>query len=163
MTQRSIGDSNVMTKAPGDLELIEPATWTRLELLNALIRPTLELPFNQATAEQIAQQLNVHWVTVYRYRQRLLGDGVATALLGHSRGFPSGSSRLSAEQEAIIDQVIGRLARGTTKLRVIDVVEEIAQRCRIENVSTPSRTSIDRRLHRLTPVSKHEYSANMHE
>jgi putative transposase len=35
---------------------------------------------------------------------------------------------------------------------VIDVVEEIAQRCRIENVSTPSRPSIDRRLHRLTPA-----------
>lgn len=35
---------------------------------------------------------------------------------------------------------------------MIDVVEEIAQRCRIENIATPSRPSIDRRLHRLTPA-----------
>ncbi|MFD2272607.1 helix-turn-helix domain-containing protein [Undibacterium arcticum] len=152
MTQRSSGDSNVMAKVPGELELIDSTTWTRLALLDAAIRPTLALPFNQAMAEQIAHQLNVHWGTVYRYRQRLLAEGIATALFGRSRGFPSGSSRLSPEQEAIIDKVIGRLARGAAKLRVIDVVEEIAQRCRIENVSTPSRPSIDRRLHRLTPA-----------
>ena len=154
MAQRSSGDSNVMSKIPGALERIDSTTWTRLELLNAWIRPTLELPFNQAMAEHVAQQLNVHWVTVYRYRQRLLGAGIATSLFGRNRGFPTGASRLSAEQESIIDKVIGKLSRGTTKLRVIEVFEEVAQRCRTENISTPSRSSIDRRLQRLAPVDR---------
>jgi putative transposase len=152
MTQSSSGNSNVVSKAPGDLELIDTTAWTRLELLDAAIRPTLGLAFNRALAEQIAQQLQVHWGTVYRYRQRLSAEGTATALLGRNRGFPTGSSRLSPEQEAIIDKVIGQLSRGAKKQRVIDVVEEIARRCRTENVSTPSRPSIDRRLHRLAPA-----------
>ncbi|MBC7500584.1 MAG: transposase [Herminiimonas sp.] len=152
MVQRNAGDSNVMSKAPGALERIDHSTWSRLEVLNALIRPTLEHPFNQTQAEQIALQINVHWVTVYLYRRRLLGEGIATALVGRSRGFPSGASRLSNEQEAIIDKVIGRLARGGTKLRVIAVFEEVAQRCRINNLPTPSRSSIDRRLRRLVPA-----------
>jgi hypothetical protein len=66
MTQRSNCDSNVTAKVPGELELIDPTTWTRVELLDAAIRPTLELPFNQTLAEQIAQHLHMHWVTVVR-------------------------------------------------------------------------------------------------
>lgn len=152
MTQRSSGDSNVMAKAPGALELIDSTTWAHLELLDAAIRPTLALPFSRAMAKQIAQQLQVHWVTVYRYRQRLESEGIVTAILGRDRGFPTGSSRLSPEQEAVIDKVIGRLSRGATKLRVIDVFEEVAQRCRTDQLSTPSRSAIDRRLKRLVPA-----------
>ena len=152
MPQRSNCDSNVTAKVSGELELIAPTTWTRLELLDAAIRPTLGIPFNQAMAQQIAQQLQVHWVTVYRYRRRLLGEGIATALLGRGRGFPTGSSKLSPEQESIIDKVISRLARGAIKLRGIDVFEEVAQRCRTDQLSAPSRNAIDRRLRQLAPT-----------
>ena len=82
MTQRSSGNSNVVSKAPGELELIDTTAWTRLKLLDAAIRPTLGLAFNKALAEQIAQQLQVHWGTVYRYRQRLSAEGTTIALLG---------------------------------------------------------------------------------
>lgn len=152
MRRRSISASNVTGKAPGPLEVMASAKWNRLALLNALIRPTLDYPFNQQVAERIAKRLDVHWVTVYRYRQRLLGEGVATAILGRVRGFPKGSSRLSPEHDAIIEKVIRRLARGPTQLRVIDVVEEVAQRCRAKQLSTPSRGAIDRRLQRLIPA-----------
>lgn len=73
MQRRSISASNVTGKAPGPLEVMASAKWNRLALLNALIRPTLDYPFNQQVAERIAKRLDVHWVTVYRYRQRLLG------------------------------------------------------------------------------------------
>lgn len=152
MTRRSITNSNVLSKTSGALELIDMPKWTHVEALDAQIRPTLALPPDRIEAKRIAQQLGVHWTTVYRYRRRLLNGGVATAFLGRGRGFPVGSSRLSPEQEAIIDDVIGRLARGTTKLRVIDALEEVAQRCRTVQLSSPSRSAIDRRLQRTAPA-----------
>ena len=48
--------------------------------------------------------------------------------------------------------MIRRLARDPTQLRVIDVVEEVAQRCRAKQLSTPSRGAIDRRLQHLIPA-----------
>jgi putative transposase len=141
MTRRNIGNSFVMGKVPGHLEQIEAAAWSRLERLNREIRPTLAHPFSQKMAEQIASEIGVHWVTVYRYRQRLLAADIATAIVGRKRGFPTGSSRLSPAHEAVIEKVIARLGRGTKKLRLIDVIDAIAQRCRSEGLSTPTRSS----------------------
>ena len=152
MTRRSISNSNVLSKTSGALGLIETSKWTRVEALEAHIRPTLDLPLNRIEAKRIAQQLGVHWTTVYRYRRGLLNEGVATTILGRGRGFPVGSSRLTPEHEAIIDDVIGRLARGPTKLRVIDVLEEVEQRCRRVQLRTPSRSAIDRRLQQMAPA-----------
>jgi hypothetical protein len=133
MTRRNIGNSFVMGKVPGHLEQIEAAAWSRLE--------RLAHPFSQKMAEQIASEIGVHWVTVYRYRQRLLAADIATAIVGRKRGFPTGSSRLSPAHEAVIEKVIARLGRGTKKLRLIDVIDAIAQRCRSEGLSTPTRSS----------------------
>src|ERR1019366_1476492 len=121
MVRRSIGASNVTSKTQGELERVDPQKWARVELLNSLIRPTLEHPFDKNQAEQIAQLLKVHWTTVFRYRRRLLIADTATAVVGRKRGFPAGSTRLTPDQEAVIDKVIARLLRGATKLRVIDV------------------------------------------
>lgn len=52
----------------------------------------------------------------------------------------------------LIDGVVERLARGAKKLRVIDVCEEVARRCRSEGIDIPSRRSVDRRLQRLAPT-----------
>jgi putative transposase len=152
MAQRSKRDANVLGKAPGALECIDATNWTRIEFVSALIRPTLESALPMSEARNIADQLNIHWTSVYRYRRRLLAAGTATALLGRVRGYPTGSSRLSPEQESVIEKVIARLARRAKKLRVIDVFEEVVQRCRISNIPPPSRRSVDRRLERQAPA-----------
>ena len=76
MTRRSIGDSNVMGKMSSELEQISSTNWSRLQLLDAAIRPTLACPLSQSVAEKIASDLGLHWVTVYSYRQRLLASNV---------------------------------------------------------------------------------------
>jgi hypothetical protein len=68
MTRRSITNSNVLSKTSGELNLIDTPKWAHVEALEAQIRPTLALPLDRIEAKRIAQQLGVHWVTVYRYR-----------------------------------------------------------------------------------------------
>lgn len=82
MVRRGKNSPIVISKTEGSLSRIDPEKWTRIENLDALVRPTLEQSFSKAQAEQIARQLGVHWGTVYRYRRRLLDQGVATG--GHA-------------------------------------------------------------------------------
>ena len=82
MARRSIGDSNVMGKTPTELEQMSSTTWSWLQILEAAIRPTLACPLSQSSAEKIAEDLGLHWVTIYRYRQRLLAVNVMNAKAG---------------------------------------------------------------------------------
>ena len=59
--------------------------------------------------------------------------------------------RLHDEPHAVTLQVIERLQRQDRRLRVIDVVAEIEQRCRELKIPPPHRRSIDRRIERFAP------------
>ncbi len=152
MVQRNITHSKVISSTEGSLSSIALKKWERVEQIDALVRPTLEQEFGKIQAQEIAKMLRVHWTTVYRYRRRLLDQEIASAVVGRSAGFPSGSTRLSAAQKSIVDQVIERLSRRTKKLRVVDVCDEVARRCRTDGVLMPSRSSIDRCLRRMVPT-----------
>jgi len=152
MVQRNIIYSKVISSTEGSLSSIALKKWERVEQIDALVRPTLEQEFGKIQAQEIAKKLRVHWTTVYRYRRRLLDQDIASAVVGRSAGFPSGSTRLSAAQKSIVDQVIERLSRRSKKLRVVDVCDEVARRCRTDGVLMPSRSSIDRCLRRMVPT-----------
>jgi putative transposase len=152
MVQRKINHSRVISSTQGSLSDIEPKKWERIALIDALVRPTLEQEFGKIQAQEIAARLQIHWTTVYRYRRRLLDLDLASAVVGRSPGFPTGSTRLSVAQKSIVDQVIERLSRKLKKIRVVDVCDEVARRCRIDGILMPSRSSIDRCLRRTVPT-----------
>ena len=76
-------------------------------------------------------------------------------MLGHKRGWKPAASRLSAEQEQAIADAVRRLRKKPGPVRVIDLVEEVAVRCRLLKVPCPSRPAIDRRLKRSAGVKVH--------
>jgi len=159
MVRRNINNAKVMSRTQGSLSDVDSKKWARIEQIDMLIRPTLEQELGKIPAQEIANKLQIHWTTVYRYRRRLLNQDLASAMVGRPSGFPSGSTRLSAAQKAIVDQVIERLARRSKKLRVVDVCDEVARRCRTDGILTPSRSSIDRCLRRVVPnlvMRRHE-------
>ena len=106
-------------------------------------------------AIHLAEHLSVSWRTIYRYRDRLREADEALAVLGHKRGWKPAASRLSAEQEQAIADAVRRLRKKPGPVRVIDLVEEVAVRCRLLKVPCPSRPAIDRRLKRSAGVKVH--------
>ena len=61
-----------------------------------------------------------------------------TAIAGRPRGWKPLASRLSAKQEQGIEEAINVLRKKHGLLRVVDLVEEVAARCRLLRVPCPA-------------------------
>ena len=132
----------------GSIEQVASKRWRQLERVAQTLRFLGDTPMTQAPAERLAQRFGVHWATIYRYRTRLIEIDEATAVGGRTRGWKPLASRLSAKQEQGIEEAINALRKRPGPLRVVDLVEEVAARCRLLHVPCPSRPAIDRRARR---------------
>lgn len=129
--------------------------WRQLERIVQDLRSLGESPLIQARAERLAQRFGVHRATIYRYRARLAAVDETMAIAGRARGWKPQSSRLSVKQERGIEEAINVLRKKPGPVRVIDLVEEVAVRCRLLRVPCPSRPAIDRRLKRSPGLKVH--------
>ena len=145
----------VRGRAPGALEGVASKRWRQLERVAQALRSLGDTPMTHARAERLAQRFGVHRATIYRYRSRLAQMDEATAIAGRTRGWKPLSSRLSAKQEQGIEEAINVLRKKHGPVRVVDLVEEVAARCRLLRVPCPSRPAIDRRLKRSSGLKVH--------
>ncbi len=145
----------VRGRAPGALEGVASKRWRQLERVAQALRSLGDTPMTHARAERLAQRFGVHRATIYRYRSRLAQIDEATAIAGRTRGWKPLSSRLSAKQEQGIEEAINVLRKKHGPVRVVDLVEEVAARCRLLRVPCPSRPAIDRRLKRSSGLKVH--------
>jgi putative transposase len=139
----------------GGLESVSAKRWQQLERIAQALRSLGETALTQARAERLAQRFSVHWATIYRYRSRLAAVDETIAIAGRTRGWKPQSSRLSVKQERGIEEAINVLRKKPGPVRVIDLVEEVAVRCRLLRVPCPSRPAIDRRLKRSAGLKVH--------
>lgn len=146
---------SVRGRSPGALEGVASKRWTRLERVAQALRSLGDTQMTQARAERLAARFGVHWVTIYRYRARLGQVDEATAIAGRTRGWKPLASRLSVKQEQSIGEAINALRKKAGPTRVVDLVEEVAARCRLLGVPCPSRPAIDRRLKRSSALMVH--------
>ena len=105
-----------------------------LERVAEALRSLGDEPMTQARAERLALRFGVHWATIYRYRSRLAEIDETTAIAGRTRGWKPLASRLSSKQDQGIEEAINDLRKKPGPLRVVDLVEEVAARCRLLRV-----------------------------
>src|SRR5450755_726904 len=145
----------VRGRASGSLEGVASKRWRQLERVAQALRSLGDTPMTHVRAERLAQRFGVHRATIYRYRARLAEIDEATAIAGRTRGWKPLASRLSAKQEQGIEEAINALRKKPGPLRVVDLVEEVAARCRLIRVPCPSRPAIDRRVKRSSGLKVH--------
>ena len=92
---------------------------------------------------------------INRYRSCLAEVDEATAIAGRTRGWKPLASRLSAKQEQGVEEAINALRKKPGPLRVVDLVEEVAARCRLLRVPCPFPLAIDRRVKRSSGLKVH--------
>lgn len=151
MVRRSKSIYGVIGQVPSPLEGIPSKIWRRAETLAALLRPTMDKPLTLSRATRLARLAKLSVASVYRYRQRFADEQHVTSLLPRPSGFRESDSRLATEQHTVILQVIEQLQQLGHRLRVIDVVAEVQQRCRVLKLEPPSRRAVDRRIERFAP------------
>ncbi len=135
----------VLNRAPGELEGVEDLRWAELARRASILRSAGDGQLPRSTAEGLARDLQVHWTTVYRWRNRLLQSGLVTGLEDRGRGFPSTHGRLSQEQEKLVSEVIEQRLRHHRLCRPVDLAEEVCRRCAAANLPSPSRSTVMRR------------------
>ena len=151
----------VRGRAPGELERLDTKRWERLARIAQALRSLGDEPMTRVRAQGLAKRFGVHWNTIYRYRARLREVDEATAISGLTRGWKILNPRLTAEQLKAIDDGIEAIRKKPGPLRVVDLVEEVAARCRILQVPCPSRPAIDRRLKRVSGLKVHRRGVAM--
>lgn len=151
MSQRNKLIAPVIGRAPSLLEEIPDRKWERAQELASLLRPTLGKPLRHQQAECLARAAKMSVANLRRYRRRLARSELTTSLIAGNAGFRKHGNRLTDEQNAVILQVIEGLQRTGRRLRMIDVLAEVAQRCRALKIAAPNRRSVDRRVEHFAP------------
>ena len=136
----------VRGRAKSELERIGKKRWLAMQRVATALRELGDAPLTLQVATKMATKFGVHSSTVYRYRSRLAESGELTTVFGRKRGRKASVPRLSEQQEAAIQSAIEFMRKKPGTLRIVDLVEEVERHCRMEQVSPPSRSTIDRRL-----------------
>lgn len=132
-------------RASSGLESIADSEWEALSERAAILRSAGDGPLSRKAAKRLANRLEVHPSTVYRWRSQLEATGLLTALSDSRRGFPNGTSRLAGYQEHVLQKVIAKHIRRSALVRIVDLVEDVLRACSAEKISPPSRRTITRR------------------
>jgi|GEM_PF-3331357 len=161
---RAVSPPSDDRKAPplgqATLDSIPPEKWAELRKRASLLRSAGRGPLSKVSAKRLARALKVHWTTVYRWHQRFREARTVSSLAARGVGFPTKkTTRLSLDQERIIDEVLASARRRSTPARVVEIVAEVRRLCAAKRVRAPTRRSIDRRIQRSPQVSVHRRDA----
>jgi hypothetical protein len=85
---------------------------------------------------------------VYVLLNRFLADPRLTSLIPRKRGPIQGGSRLSADIDQLIEEVIETVYLTRQRPRLTDLIAEIRRRCRAVGLVAPSRKAIQARVNR---------------
>jgi len=132
---------------------VPDAVWSEVRRRADVIGPLTEKDKVSANiAAEAGEQLGLSARTVYtlirRYRES--GGSILSLAPGRPEG-GRGGSRLSEEIERIVSCAINELYLSRQRIKIETVVKEIAHRCRVAGMKSPSSNTIRTRISRLRP------------
>ena len=129
-----------------DLSRIPESAWAEANARFAAIEPLLDHGHSRAVVEEQAKALGVNVSTLYRWLKKYRKSHLVADLLPSARGVHEGDTRLSAEPERIVGEVIQKSYLHKQKPSIQKVCDEVAARCRQEGVEAPHANTIRRRV-----------------
>ncbi len=147
---RPIAEATDLPAMSHDLDEIADEDWKVAQQRFAAIKPLLgQHQIGREQAEHRAQELDIDPSTLYRWLGRYNSYGSVMALIPQKRGWKKGSSRISADAEAVIEKVIREFyltpQRPTAKKTIIEVQRVCAER----GMSAPSHMTIRARIKKI--------------
>ncbi|WP_448206454.1 Mu transposase C-terminal domain-containing protein [Azospirillum sp. sgz302134] len=165
-----VGDGSVLvakttdltTRPPTDagptqvaLESLTPEQIAEADRRVAMLTPLLSHGRAPGAVQaEVAASLGVSRSTVYRMRRRYLENPRRSALV---RGKPDGGrgkSRLSPEQDALLNEVIEKHYLKTSKPRVTGTYKALKDLCRTAKIEPPSYGTLRNRILALDPKTR---------
>lgn len=144
---KPINEERDLAALTQDFTEIADEDWNTAQKRFAAIRPLLN--DNSSTKTQVedqARKANVHPTTLYRWLQRYNAYGSVAALIPQKRGWSEGKSRLPAEVESIVEQVIQNFYLTPQRPTATKAVIEVQRLCAERNITPPSHATIRSRI-----------------
>lgn len=133
-----------------DISTISSDEWAIAQQRFSAIKPLLHnsvLP--RASVETRAKEVGVDIATLYRWLERYRSWNEVLALVPRKRGWQSGNSRLTAQAEKLIEQVIDEHYLTIQRKTVQSTISEIESQAKALGITPPSASAIRARVSRI--------------
>jgi putative transposase len=141
-----MADAPVMRRSSGAEQRWLKALERQPELRELIEAPTRR----RADIEAAASRLGLHISTIYRLLRRFAGPQTTEAITGQARGWRRGRTRLPAALDETIDAAIQAFFLTAEAPSVAALHREITRRCRAEDLPVPAKSTVQRRVHKLS-------------
>lgn len=142
--------SNTKKMPDNNLSLLTDKEWNEAKRRYNIIEPILNNRKDFDLIKQISIEKNVHYTTIYRWLKLYDETSVISSLIGHKKNGGRGKSRLSNEQDSIINDVINKLYLNPSKKSINKIIREINKICISQNLNIPHPNTIRNRIKNLS-------------
>lgn len=142
--------SNTKKMPDNNLSLLTDKEWNEAKRRYNIIEPILNNRKDFDLIKQISIEKNVHYTTIYRWLKLYDETSVISSLIGHKKNGGRGKSRLSNEQDSIINDVINKLYLNPSKKSINKIIREINKICISQNINIPHPNTIRNRIKNLS-------------
>ncbi|EMI5620015.1 transposase [Acinetobacter baumannii] len=142
----SKSNNSVQVSYP-DLNSIEPDDWKEAERRYNLILPLLNGEISgRKEIDEYAKNKDIGRATLYRWFGIYKATRSVSSLIPKQRGWREGNSRLTSEQDKIINDVIKEYYLSPQRLSQHDIFNQIKIVCSQRNITRPTKNSIRKRI-----------------
>ncbi|AZA91780.1 Transposon Tn7 transposition protein tnsB [Chryseobacterium nakagawai] len=128
--------------------------WGKAQERFQIIRPVLENRGDLKIVERAAKEAKVDKATIYRWISRYEQTGSIGSILGKKKNGGRGKSRLSPEQEEIIQKCITEIYLTSFRKSINYLIRAISFECNKLGIPTPHSTTIRRRINEISEEEK---------
>lgn len=137
---------------PVDLDGIEDQDWKVAAERYEAIKPLLGLgsSIGREEVKKRSLEVGVSPATLYRWLSRYQTVETLSSLIPMNRGWRSGRTRLSGQQEGLIDEVIESTYLTVQRSTVQKAVIEVFRQCQLRNIPRPGASAIRARVKQIS-------------
>ncbi|AQX01454.1 hypothetical protein BBD32_08255 [Elizabethkingia anophelis] len=124
--------------------------WKTAKFRFEVIQPILNEKLSSKDIKKISEKHNLHYTTVYRWVKSYLGAKQIASLAGQKRTGGKNKSRLSKEQDDIINDVIRNIYLDSSKQSVTKVIRSVTIRCKELDIDPPHQNTVRNRIKNIS-------------
>lgn len=137
-----------------DLTDISDEYWEKAQSKYEAIRPLLQEQFNSKMIEERANSIGVTKRTIYRWLQAYNSLGSIAGLVDKKRGWQEGGSRLTKEQDNLIQEVIEQFYLHKQRPTIEQTIREVFRRSIDQQIDKPSKGAVRLRVSQISEREK---------
>lgn len=137
-----------------DLSDISDNEYKQMEERYTAIQPLLSENISRADIEKYAQELDIHYTTLYRWLKNYKSTGTLLGLISKPSGRVKGETRLAHSTEEIIQKAIETYYLTKQKPSIQAVINKINIECKNRGLQSPGKNTIRNRIHKISEYEK---------